>query len=168
MRADFAAIVSAFGIGTALGSVVTLLLKHHLLRRSERRRRQVETDRATYQERMTRLIAANLCALIRSNRYREGEREELAELIQDLSEGAHRQRFLDPKVQAAWSLLVRKSAECGWRRLGGVLTEREIADYTRAWEGWLIAARESFGPLPENDRPVMRRSSVARAVEKAA
>lgn len=168
MKPDFAAIVSAFGVGTAVGSVVTLLLKHHLIRQSERRRRQIETDRATYQERITRLIAANLCALIRSNRYRDGEREELAELVQDISDGAHQERFLDPNVQAAWARLVKRSAECGWRRLTGVITERDIAEYTQAWEAWLIAARESFGPLPESDRPRVRRGRPGQATEEAA
>jgi hypothetical protein len=168
MQSDITKILSAFAGGTAFGSVVTLLLKHHLIRRSERRRRQIETDRATYQERMTRLIAANLCALIRSNRYREGEREELAELVQELSDGAHQERFLDPTVHAAWVRLVKKSAECGWRRLTDVVTEQDIADYTQAWEAWLIAARESFGPLPENDRPIVRRSGAANAAREAA
>jgi hypothetical protein len=107
---------------------------------------------------MTRLISANLCALIRSDRYREGEREELAELVQELSDGTHRVRFLDARVQKAWAKLVRKSAECGWRRLSNAITETEIADYTRTWEEWLAAARESFGPIPENDRPLLRRS----------
>jgi hypothetical protein len=168
MTSFFPAIVSAFGIGTALGSVVTLLVKHRLIRASERRRRQIETDRATYQERMTRLIAGNLCAFIRSNRYRDGELEEISELIQNLSDGAHRQRFLDPKVQAAWIDLVKISAECGWRRLTDVVTERDIKEYTHAWETWLVAARESFGPLPENDRPLMRRSGAVSPFEKAA
>lgn len=168
MKPDIAALVSAFGIGTAVGSVVTLLVKHQLIRRSERRRRRIETDRATYQERMTRLIAANLCALIRSNRYRDGEREELAELIQNLSDGAHQQRFLDPKVQAAWVHLLKQTAECGWRRLADVITERNIADYTHAWQAWLNEARESFGPLPESDRPLMRRSEATSRVEEVA
>ena len=165
---NVAGVLSAFGMGTAVGSVVTLLLKHHVIRRSERRRRRIETDRATYQERMTRLIAANLCALIRSNRYREGEREELAELVQELSDGAHLGRFLDPIVQAAWVSLVKKSAECGSRRLSGVITEQDIAEYTQAWEAWLAAARESFGPLPESDRPQLRGSGVASGFKEAA
>jgi hypothetical protein len=168
MKPDVAAIVSALGVGTVFGSVVTLVLKHHLDRRSERQKRRIETDRATYQERMTRLIAANLCALIRSNRYREGEREELAQLVQELSDGAHQVRFLDAKVQAAWVCLVKKSAEYGWRRLTDVVTERDIADYTRIWEAWLTTARESFGPLPESDRPVMRRSEPTQAIREVA
>jgi hypothetical protein len=117
---------------------------------------------------MTRLIAANLCALIRSNRYRDGEREDLAELVQELSDGAHRERFPDPKVQTAWAKLVRKTAECGWRRLADVVTEQDIADYTRIWEAWLTAARKSFGPLPESDRPLMRRPGAPYATEVVA
>lgn len=168
MKPDLVGLISAFGVGTIVGSIVTLLLKDYLVRRAENRRRQIETDRATYQERMTRLIAANLCALIRSDRCRDEERGELADLIQELSDGSHRVRFLDPGVQTAWARLVALSAECGWRRLAGVVSERDIAQYTRAWEAWLLAARESFGPLPESDRPVMRRPELAGRVEKAA
>lgn len=156
MPTDLVSVASAFGVGTVFGSVVTLLLKHALVRRSEQLRRRIATDRATYEQRTTRLIAANLCALIRSDRCRDGEREDLADLVQELSDGAHRERFLDPKVQAAWSHLVDKTAECGWLRLGEVVTERDIAEYTEAWETWLRAARESFGPLPENDPPQLR------------
>lgn len=168
MNSDILSVLSVFGTGTVVGSAVTLLLKHQLVHREERRRRRIETDRATYQERMTRLIAANLCALIRSNRHFDGERAELADLVQELSDGAHRERFLDPVVRAAWVRLVKVSAECGWRRLTDVITEQDIADYTAAWEAWLIAARESFGPLPETDRPRMRRSNAADAVNEAA
>lgn len=167
MRSYLPTILSALGVGTAVGSVVTYFLKDHFVRKTEGRRRRIETDRATYQERTTRLIAANLCALIRSNRYREGELEELAELIQELSDGTHLTRFLDPPVQAAWAHLLQKSAECGWRRLAGVVTEQDIVAYTRAWETWLAAARESFGPLPESDRPRLR-SREGNAVEEAA
>ena len=164
---DLTALASVFGVGATVGSVVTLHVKHELTRRSERRRQRVETDRATYQHRVTRLITANLCALIRSNRYRDGERDELAELVQELSDGAHQKLFLDPKVQVAWALLVKKTAEHGWRRLTGVVTERDIADYTRAWEAWLTAARESFGPLPESDSPLLRRVREASSLEQA-
>lgn len=156
MTAETAEILSAFGVGGLIGSVVTLLVKDRLSRQAEHRKQRIETDRATYQERLTRLIAANLCALIRSDRYREGEREDLAELIQSLSDGDCRQRFLDPRVQKAWAELVEKSAEYGWKRLSGVITEPDIADYTRAWERWQLLARESFGPFPESDRPFMR------------
>lgn len=168
MKPEVAALASAFGVGTVVGSVVTLLLKHYLIRRSNDRTRRIETDRATYQQRMTRLIAANLCALIRSNRCRDGEREELADLIQELSDGAHRELFLDPKVQAAWVHLVEKTARCGWLRLGDVVTELDIAEYTQAWEAWLRAARESFGPLPESDPPLLRGTRVARRAGRAA
>jgi hypothetical protein len=167
MRLDVTATLSAFGVGTMVGSVVTLLVKDHLIRKAERRRQRIETDRATYQERMTRLIAANLCAFIRSNRYRECERQGIAELIQNLSDGEHQQCFLDEKTQAAWTRLVKLSAECGWRRFTNVITEQDIAEYTRAWEEWLIAARDAFGPLPEKDPPPMRRSDLAGSLKEA-
>ncbi len=168
MKPDVAALASAFGAGTVVGSVITLLLKHYLIRRSERHRRRIATDRATYEQRVTRLIAGNLCALIRSNRCRRGEREGLADLVQELSDGAHRELFLDPKVQAAWLRLVDKTAECGWLRLGEVVTERHIAEYTEAWEAWLHAARESFGPLPESDPPKLRGTRSSDFAEPAA
>ena len=161
-------LLSAFGIGTVLGSVATLLVKDQLSRRAELRHRRIETDRATYQERTTRLIAANLCALIRSDRYRDGDRGELEELVQNLSNGTHCARFLDPIVQRAWADLVRKSAECGWQRLAGVITERDIIEYTRIWEAWLLAARESFGPLPEADSPQLRGSRTADQIIRVA
>jgi len=168
MNPELYRLLSAFGFGTVFGSVVSLLLKHQLTNRAERLRRRIETDRATYQERMTRLIAANLCALIRSNRYFDGERAELADLVQELSDGAHRERFLDPAVRAAWVRLVNLSAHCGWRRLTDVITDDEIAEYTQAWEAWLVAARDSFGPLPESDRPRLRRSRTTDILEEAA
>jgi hypothetical protein len=168
MKMDIAALATAFGVGGIVGSVVSLVLKHHLDRRHEWLRRRIETDRATYQERMTRLIAASLYAYIHSNRYRDGEKEELEQLIQELSDGAHQVRFLDVKVQAAWALLVRKTAECGWRRLADMITDQDVADYTKTLDTWLIAARVSFGPLPENDRPVMRRSATTASFERAA
>lgn len=168
MNADLSTLLTTLGLGTVLGSVVTLLLKDHLARQEERRRQQIETDRATYQERITRLIGANLSALIRSNRCREGERAELADLVQELSEGAHRERFLDPTVQLAWLRLVELSSHHGWRRLTDSITDTDIAEYTRAWEVWMVASRESFGPLPEADPPPLRRMRAAASEKKAA
>ena len=161
-------LLSAFGVGTVLGSLGTLLLKEHLLRQKERRDRQVETDRATYHERMTRLIVANLSAFIRSDRCRDGEREELAELIQNLSEGELHVRFVDTAVQHRWAIFAKLSAECGWRRLSGLITELEISEYTSALESWRSAARRSFGPLLENDPPRLRKSAERPAREEAA
>ena len=141
-----------------LGAVLLALLTHRLKKSTKDERRQIETDLATYKERTTTLISSTLCAFIRSNRHREGERDDLAQLIRELSDGAHQARFLDPAVQEAWKRFVIKSAEYGWRRLAEAITETDIADYTRAWEAWLHAARRSFGPLPALDQPVPRRS----------
>jgi hypothetical protein len=166
---DYVAVGSAFGGGGVVGSLLTLLLKDHLARRAERRKRAIATDRAIYQERMTRLIVANLSAFIRSNRYRAGEREDLAVLIQELANGAHRRRFLDPKVREAWIHLVRKSVECGRLRLTATITERDVAEYATIWEQFMNAARIAFGPVPEGDRPIMRMKAAAvDALDEAA
>jgi hypothetical protein len=161
-------LTSAFGFGSVFGSIVSLLLKEQLLRRKERHDRRVETDRATCHERRTRLIVANLSAFIRSNRCREGERDELAALIQNLSDGDVHVRFLDPAVQVRWAAFVKLSATCGWQRLSGVITELEITEYTAALESWRSAARRSFGPLLESDPPRLRKTAQARAQEEAA
>lgn len=161
-------LASAFGFGTVFGSIVSLLVNQHLLRRKERDDRRVETDRATHTERMTRLIVANLSAFIRSNRCREGERDELAELIQNLSAGDVHVRFLDPVVQVRWAAFVKLSATCGWQRLSGVITELEITEYTAALESWRSAARRSFGPLLESDPPRLRKTAPTPTQEEAA
>jgi len=141
----FIAILTAFGLGSITGSVAS----HVLARRAEEQRRRVATDRATYERRSTILIATTLAALIRSNRGDENERTELAELVQNLGAGEHRGDFLDPRVKRAWVHFLERSAECGWKRLAGTITEPEIAAYVKAFEEWDRAARKSFGPLPE-------------------
>jgi hypothetical protein len=147
------ALLTAFGLGNITGSIAT----HFLSRRAEEQRRRVETDRATYERRTTVLITTTLAALIRSDRCREHERSELAELIQNLGAGEHRGDFLDPRVRRAWGRFLERSAECGWKRLAGTITERDIDAYVKAHEAWDIAARRSFGPLPERgERPSMR------------
>ena len=161
-------LASTFGLGIVFGSVASLLLREHLLRRKERRDRRVEIDRATCHERMTRLIVANLSAFIRSNRCREGERDELAEIIQHLSDGDVHVRFLDPAVQVRWASFVKLSATCGWQRLSGVITELEITEYTAALESWRSAARKSFGPLLESDPPRLRKTARTLTEEEAA
>jgi hypothetical protein len=154
----FIAILTAFGLGNITGSIAT----HFLSRRAEEQRRRVETDRATYERRTTVLIATTLAAFIRSNRFREGDHEALAELVQNLGAGEHRGDFLDPPVQKAWRRLLDRSAECGWKRLAGTITELEIAAYVRDHEAWERAARRSFGPLPElSESPPVRQDDAA-------
>ena len=141
----FIAILTAFGLGNITGSVAS----HVLALRAEERRRRVATDRATYERRSTLLITTTLAALIRSNRGDENERTELAELVQHLGAGQHRGDFLDPRVKRTWVRFLERSAECGWKRLAGTLTEPEIAAYVKAYEEWERTARKSFGPLPD-------------------
>ena len=149
----FIAILTAFGLGSITGSVAS----HILGRRAEEQRRRVATDRATYERRSTILITTTLAALIRSNRAVEDERDDLAELVQNLGAGEHRGDFLDPRVKRAWVRFLERSAECGWKRLRGTITEPEIAAYVKAHEEWERAARKSFGPLPElGETPPMR------------
>jgi hypothetical protein len=162
MQPDITATLSAFGVGAIVGSILTLLVKDALDRRSERRRQRIETDRATYGARMTRLIDESLCAFIRSDRYRECDLPAITELVSNLMDGSHRRLFRDPRVQEAWALLVARTAECGCMRISGVITEFDIVGYTRIREDWLHAARESFGPLPEFDHaPAWRGSATA-------
>ena len=154
----FIAILTAFGLGNITGSIAT----HFLSRRAEEQRRRVETDRATYERRTTVLITTTLAAFIRSNRFRESDREALAELVQNLGAGQHRQDFLDPRVRKAWGRLLDQSAGCGWKRLAGTITEMEIAVYVRAHEAFDNAARRSFGPLPElSESPTVRQDEAS-------
>ena len=146
------ALLTAFGLGNITGSIAG----HFLSRRAEEQRRRVATDRATYERRSTVLIATTLAAFIRSNRCRDSDRNQLAELIQNLAAGEHRGEFLDPRVRRAWVRFLELSAECGWKRLAGTITEPEIDRYIKAHEAWENAARRSFGPLPEIDDPPMR------------
>lgn len=154
----FIAILTAFGLGNITGSIAT----HFLSRRAEEQRRRVETDRATYERRTTVLITTTLSAFIRSNRFREGDQDMLAELVQNLGAGERRGDFLDPRVRRAWGHLLDRSAECGWKRLAGTITELEIAAYVRAHEAFEIAARRSFGPLPElSESPAARQDDAS-------
>lgn len=152
---DYIAIISAFGVGNLTGA----LLRDHLTRRADLRKRRMETDRATYDDRVTRLVRGNLGSFIRSNRCRNGDLESLTELVGELTNGAHRKRFLDKEVQTAWALLVDKSVECGRLRLDGTIAEQQIATYVKVWERFINAAKASFGPVTEADCPSMRRVS---------
>jgi hypothetical protein len=147
--------VTAFGLGNFTGAAATYFLREN--------KRRIETDKATYCRRTSVLISINLAAFIRSDRCLDKERTELAELIQNLGAGEHRKDFLDSKVERAWSHFLSKSAECGWKRLSGVITEPEISEYNRAREKWERAARKSFGPLPEiEERPSLRNGVLLR------
>lgn len=149
-------LLSGFGIGNVTGAVTV----HFLKRRAGVLKRRAATDQATYRNRSTVLISTTLAAYIRSNRCRDGERAELEELIQDLSEREHRNNFLCPQARRAWTRFLEKSAECGWKRLSGTITEPDIDGYSKARQEWEHAARRSFGPLPEIvERPAMRRGS---------
>jgi len=152
---DWMALLPAFGVGNVTGIIAT----HFLKRRADGLKRRAATDLATYRRRSTILISTTLAALIRSNRC-ENDRNELAELIQNLGAGEHRDDFLDPGVGRAWARLIDKSAECGWKRLAGTITELDIDAYSRIRQDWERAAKKSFGPLPElTVRPSMRRTA---------
>lgn len=156
MVENLALLLTAFGAGSVTGAWAT----HVFERRSSEKARRIETDKTTYSQRRTVLITTNLAAFIRSDRCRENEREELAELIQNLGAGEHRSDFLDPRAKKAWVKFLAKSAECGWKRLAGTITEPEISDYNGAREEWEHAARNCFGPLPEiGNLPSLRRAA---------
>ena len=168
MNPDVVSLLSSFGVGTIVGSLSTLLLKHHLVRWSKRQDQQVKTDRATFGERLPSLIATNVFAFIHANRYRPGEREELAAIIQGLADGVHRVQFIDPRVQAAWAHLLDLTVECGNRRLSDEITRQEITEYTRACDAWLAAVKESFGPVIVPEQPLLRRSPGANGLDEVA
>jgi len=149
-------LLSAFGAGNISGAVVT----HLLNRRAGDRKRRIETDKAMYSRRSTVLISTTLAALIRTERCRDHDREALAEVIQNLEAGEHRNDFLDPSVRRAWRKFLSKSAECGWKRLAGTITDPEVCAYNLARDEWEHAARKSFGPLPDRpEPPVIRNAS---------
>ena len=146
-------LLAAFGVGNITGAVAT----HILERRAEERKRRIETDQATYSRRSTVVISTMMAALIRSDRCFDNEREEFSELVQNLAAGEHRNDFLDPAVHRAWVRFLSRSAECGWKRLAGTITEQEITEYNQSREAWEHASKKAFGPLPEiGGRPLLR------------
>ena len=158
--------IAVFGLGGVAGTLATLVVKAILERKSEdykhswqekreAKGKRVETDRATYSQRLTILVRENLAAYIRSGRWFTDE-DDLKRLVLSLSRGAH-EHFLDPEVNRAWLALVSKSVELAARRLTTGIQELEIREYNRIRNEWEDAAKRSFGPLPATPSLTPRR-----------
>jgi hypothetical protein len=149
--------ITILGLGGVVGTVITLIVKailerksqeyrHDWQQRRERHEKRVETDRATYNQRLTILVRENLAAFVRSGKWFSDEAD-LRRLILSLGQGTH-EHFLDPHVNRLWEALVAKSAELAAKRLAIGISELEVREYNRVRNDWEDAAKRSFGPLP--------------------
>ena len=155
--------------GGVIGSILTLVFRSMLAEKREEKRRlrqderetrdkRIETDRATYQQRITVLVFANLAAYIRAGKWFTDE-DDLRRLVASLAQGTY-EHFLDPVVDSTWCDLVRLSVELANRRASrGQLDASEIRDYNTVRQRWEDAAKRSFGPLPPTTEiPIPRRT----------
>ena len=149
---------TVLGIGGIVGSILTLWVKAALENRTEERRKRredesktrdnrIDTDRATYNQRITILIRSNLAAYIRSGKWYSDE-EDLKRLVASLAQGTY-EHFLDPAVNDLWMGLIRKSVQLANKRMVTGLAEADIREYNRIRREWEDSAKRSFGPLPE-------------------
>lgn len=158
--------VTVLGLSGMVGTVVALIVKavlerksqdheHHWMEEKDRRDRAQDTDRATYNQRLTILVRENLAAFIRTGRW-PTDGEDLKRLLASLSQGSY-EHFLDPTVNQGWEILVAKSVELAARRLSRRLRESDIRDYNRLRTEWEDSCKRSFGPLPAPPEPVVPR-----------
>jgi len=158
--------VALLGLGGIVGTLVALIAKAVLERKTqdhehrwqeekERRDRIQETDRATYNQRLTVLVREHLAAYIRSGDWPNSE-EDLRRLLAGLSQRTY-EHFLDPTVNQAWEILVARSLELAARRLSHRIREADIWEYNQLRTEWEDACKRSFGPLPPTPSLVLRR-----------
>ena len=149
--------ITILGLGGMVGTVLALIVKAVIERKSwefkqhwqeeqELRKRRVDTDRATYNQRLTILVREHLAAFVRSGDWPTDE-EDLRNLLLSLAQGTY-EHFLDPAVNRAWETLVSKSVELAIRRLAGAFSEPDIWEYNHVRTEWEDACKRSFGPLP--------------------
>jgi len=157
------------GLGGIVGTLVALIAKaiierktqdheHRWQEEKERRDRIQETDRATYNQRLTVLVREHLAAYIRSGDWPSNE-EDLRRLLAGLSQRTY-EHFLDPSVNQAWEVLVAKSVELAERRLSHGIRESEVWEYNQLRTEWEDACKRSFGPLPATPPLVLRRENL--------
>jgi hypothetical protein len=158
--------ITLLGLGGVVGTVVALLVKAVLERRTqdhehqwqeerERRDRTQDTDRATYNHRLTILVREHLAAFIRTGRWPTDE-EDLRHLLASLSQQTY-EHFLDPAVNQGWVELVATSVELARRRLSSEIEESDIYDYNQLRTDWEDACKRSFGPLPDTPEELVLR-----------
>jgi hypothetical protein len=145
------------GLSGLAGTVIALIVKSLLERKTqdrehrwqeekERRDRTQDTDRATYNQRLTIMVRENLAAFIRTGKWPTDEAD-LRRLLASLNEGTY-EHFLDPIVNQGWELFVAKSVDLASRRLANRLGESEIFEYNALKTEWEDSCKRSFGPLP--------------------
>jgi len=158
--------IPVLGLSGIIGTVVTLVVKAILERKSQKhehqwqeeielRRRTQDTDRATYNQRVTILVREHLAAFIRGGRWPTDEAD-LRRLLASLGQRTY-EHFLDPAVNQRWEILVRKSVELASHRLSDGITELDIRDYNRLWADWEDDCKRSFGPLPPTPEDIVLR-----------
>jgi hypothetical protein len=149
--------ITVLGLGGTVGTIVGLVVRAALERKTrdhehqwqdakERRDRALETDRATYNQRLTILVREYLASFIRTGRWPTDE-EDLRWLLASLSQQTY-EHFLDPAVNEAWEALVKASVELASRRLSSEIPESDIHDYNQLRTEWEDVCKRSFGPLP--------------------
>ena len=149
--------LALLGLSGMVGTVLALVAKAIIERKSlnhehrwqdekERRGRSEETDRATYNQRITVLVREPLAAFIRTGEW-AGDEGELRRLLASLSQRTY-EHFLDRDVNRAWEILVAKSVDVASRRLSSRAREQDIREYNRLRADWEDACKRSFGPLP--------------------
>jgi hypothetical protein len=148
---------AVLGLSGLAGTVIALVVKAFLERKSldrehrwqeekERRDRTQDTDRATYNQRLTILVRENLAEFIRTGQWPTDEAD-LRRLLASLGQGTY-EHFLDPIVNQGWEILVAQSVELASRRLSNCLREADIFEYNRLRTDWEDSCKRSFGPLP--------------------
>ncbi len=158
--------IAILGLGGMASTVMALIAKAVIERKSEqyrqrlaeekeRRERRQETDRATYNQRLTILVREHLAAFVRSGEW-PTDGDDLRRLLRGLRQRTY-EHFLDPEVNRAWELLVATSVELATRRLEDRIGERDVAEFNRIRTEWEDACKASFGPLPATpDLPTPR------------
>ena len=149
--------ITVLGLSGLVGTLIALIVKALLERKSqdrehrwqeekERRDRAQDTDRATYNQRLTILVREDLAEFIRTGQW-PADQEDLRRALLSLRQATY-EHFLDPTVNEGWELLVRKSVDLATRRLSNRLRESDIFAYNRLRTEWEDTCKRSFGPLP--------------------
>jgi hypothetical protein len=158
--------IPVLGLSGVIGTVVALVVKAILERKAqnhehqwqeekELRDRTQDTDRATYNQRLTILVREHLAAFIRTGRW-PTDNEDLRQLLASLRQRTY-DHFLDPAVNQGWEMLVRKSVEFASYRLSNRITESDIREYNRLRTKWEDDCKRSFGPLPPTPEDIVLR-----------